>query len=369
VSAVAPVLTEPRLQPQPAETTGVLYERYSGRIFGYCLGLLGSREDAEDAVQTTFLNAQRGLRRGVVPEFELAWLFKIAQNVCRTRHASAGRRGRLETVRDLDSLQDVLATPERTPSVSVRDLTRALAGIPERQRRALILREWRGLSYEEIANELDLSVSAVETLLFRARHSVAEQLEQTGARQRGGAVASVFAVFRWLFQGGAAPVKVAAAAAVVATTATVVSAPLTRHDARASVPQSPQVDVFRADARGKERAQRAVSSGTRPAPSRSDVAPSKGGPLAPSAGTATGGRDESTPPAATSPDATSIPPTDAPPPPVADVKLPEVTLPAVTVPSVPLPDVPPLPPLPTVELPIESPPLPGLPLPELPTLP
>ena len=65
------------------------YARHSQRIFGYCLGLLRNREEAEDAVQTTFLNAYRGLRRGIRPEFEAAWLYKIAQNVCRTRRETA----------------------------------------------------------------------------------------------------------------------------------------------------------------------------------------------------------------------------------------------------------------------------------------
>jgi RNA polymerase sigma-70 factor, ECF subfamily len=366
VSAVAPVPSQHRLQPLPAEATRVLYERYSGRIFGYCLGLLGSREDAEDAVQTTFLNAQRGLGRGVVPQYELAWLFKIAQNVCRTRHESAGRRGRVETARDLDSLQDVLATPERSSSVSVRELTRALAGIPERQRRALLLREWRGLSYEEVATQLGLSVSAVEALLFRARRSVAEQLEQTGPRQRRGTAASVVALFRWLFQGGAAPLKLAAATAVVATTATVGSAPLTRSHAPAPAQPSPQVDVFRADARGKERAQRAVSSGARPAPSRSNVAPA--GDHSPAASAITPAPS----PAGARPESSSSPPSSDPStvnPPVPSVTDPAVTVPAVSVPNASLPDVSPIPSLPAVELPVESVPLPDLPRPEPPKLP
>ena len=68
----------------------------SGRVFGYCLSRLGRREDAEDAVQTTFLHAVRGLRRGVVPATEIAWLLGIARNVCLTRWESVGRRSRLE---------------------------------------------------------------------------------------------------------------------------------------------------------------------------------------------------------------------------------------------------------------------------------
>ena len=78
-----------------------LYERYSGRILGFCLKRLGTREEAEDAMQTTFLKAQRGLRRGVVPEFEAAWLYKIAENVCRTRYDRALRRP--ESSRDIDA--------------------------------------------------------------------------------------------------------------------------------------------------------------------------------------------------------------------------------------------------------------------------
>src|SRR5438132_2188637 len=212
MSAVAPASAG--RAPQPADATGILYQRHSGRIFGYCLSLLGSREDAEDAVQTTFVNAQRGLDRGVVPQFELAWLFKIARNVCYNARESSSRRGRLESVQDLDALQDVLPSPERNARVSIGDLTRALAAIPERQRRALLLREFQGLSYEEMAAELDVSVAAVETLLFRARRAVAKH------------VASVAALFRWLFQGGAAPLKVAAATATLATAGTLGVAPL-----------------------------------------------------------------------------------------------------------------------------------------------
>jgi RNA polymerase sigma-70 factor (ECF subfamily) len=210
-------------QAPPADATRLLYEQHSSRIFGFCLSRLGSREEAEDAVQTTFLNAQRGLGRGVVPEYELAWLFKIAQNVCHNRHQSAQRRGRIEATQDLDALQDMIASPDRSPAVSLGELTHALGAIPARQRRALLLREFQGYSYEEIASELDISVAAVETLLFRARRAVAQQLDQSGAtsRPRRGAAASLVELFRWLFGGSAAPLKLAAVTAAVATTATV----------------------------------------------------------------------------------------------------------------------------------------------------
>src|ERR671931_1045993 len=91
-----------------ADAAGDLYERYSGQIFGYCLHQLGSREEAEDAVQTTFMNAFRGLARGIVPDVEQAWLFKIAHNVCLSRRRSSWRRGRGEAANNMEVLQEVL---------------------------------------------------------------------------------------------------------------------------------------------------------------------------------------------------------------------------------------------------------------------
>src|SRR6476646_5041115 len=89
--------------PPEAGLTQALYEEYANQIFRYCLHQLGSREEAEDAVQSTFLNAFRGLKRGVVPELEAAWLFKIAHNVCLSRRRSSWRRGRVESPADFDA--------------------------------------------------------------------------------------------------------------------------------------------------------------------------------------------------------------------------------------------------------------------------
>lgn len=218
-------------------------------------------------MQTTFMNVQRGLDRGVVPQFELAWLFKIARNVCYNRSESSSRRRRVESLHDLDTLQDVLATPERSIGPSVGELTRALGSIPERQRRALLLREFQGMSYEEIAGELGVSVAAVETLLFRARRSVADQLEQTGVPRRRGAVASVAALVRWFFDGSAVPLKLAAVTAAVATTATLAVAPTIRSYGNEPVHVIPT--VVTPDARVKNPAPvRTVGHVNRQAPAR-----------------------------------------------------------------------------------------------------
>ena len=180
-------------------TAGALYERHSGQIFGYCLHQLGSHEEAEDAVQTTFMNAFRGLQRGIVPEMESAWLFKIAHNVCLSRLRSSRRRGKVEAPNNLEALQEIIPAREQVGDELMR-VQEVLEQMPENQRRAILLREWQGFSYREISSELGVSQAAVETLIFRARRALAQGLEQdadTWERRlrpgagAGGAVASI----------------------------------------------------------------------------------------------------------------------------------------------------------------------------------
>jgi RNA polymerase sigma-70 factor (ECF subfamily) len=151
-----------------------LYARYYPAVYGYLLSRLRSREDAEDAAQNTFLRAFAALQRGVVPESETAWLFAIAHNVCLSSRLAWVRRRRVEAPHDLDEL--VVAAPESRRE-ELTGLEDALAAMPPRLRQAFLLREWQGLSYAEIAAELDTSRSAVETLIFRARRLLAKELQ------------------------------------------------------------------------------------------------------------------------------------------------------------------------------------------------
>ena len=217
----------PRAAAAPSESpeasgTALLYERYYDRVFGYCLYQLGSREEAEDAAQTTFMWAFRGLRRGVVPRAEASWLFTIAQNACRARHRSRGRRREREVVSDPQLLAD-LAPARAVQHDELIGLEDALARMPELQRRALLLREWRGLSYKEIAEELELTGAAVETLIFRARRSLARLLNAPEAPKRARRFAFDFgsigaALKASLGVGTVAKVAAGVAAAVIATT-------------------------------------------------------------------------------------------------------------------------------------------------------
>jgi RNA polymerase sigma factor (sigma-70 family) len=217
-----------------AEATRELYEQHAAQIFRYCLHQLGSREEAEDAVQSTFLNAFRGLKRGVVPELESAWLFKIAHNVCLSRRRSSWRRGRIEAPTDFDVVEELAPAPSRR-SDELIGLQDALEQMPEQQRRAILLREWQGLSYREISEELDLSQAAVETLIFRARRTLAQGLEEPASvpkkRRRLGAglFANLVSSGQSLLFGGGAAVKVAATVAVVSAGTVVATAPVVPH--------------------------------------------------------------------------------------------------------------------------------------------
>jgi RNA polymerase sigma-70 factor, ECF subfamily len=151
-----------------------LFTAYSRRIYAYCLSQLRSPEEAEDAVQATYLNACRSLMRGFEPEAAQAWLFKVAQNVCLTRRRNRSRWARLELAQDLGAVEEIVPAPAAGDELV--GLEEALASLPERQCRAFLLREWQGLSYREVADELGVSQSAVETLIFRARRSLAAAL-------------------------------------------------------------------------------------------------------------------------------------------------------------------------------------------------
>jgi RNA polymerase sigma-70 factor (ECF subfamily) len=178
----------------PSATAASLYERYYDRVYGYCLYKLGNREEAEDATQTTFLLVLRALERGVVPRLEANWLFTIAQNACRCRARARGRGRDHEVLSDPQILQEV-APGQNGARDELVGLDEALDDMPELQRRAIILREWRGCSYREIAEQLGLTGSAVETLIFRARRSLAQRLEHQTlpSKRRAGAFALDFA--------------------------------------------------------------------------------------------------------------------------------------------------------------------------------
>ena len=149
-----------------------LYRVHAAEVFRYAYAVLGNRADAEDITQTTFVNALRALERGDRPRKPTNWLITIAHNLIRQRFRQQQARP-LEVELDLD----VAAAEDADDGPSIDDLVRALQRIPQTQRQALVLRELEGRSYAEIGELLDVSQSALEALIFRARRSLADELE------------------------------------------------------------------------------------------------------------------------------------------------------------------------------------------------
>src|SRR2546428_13000257 len=102
------VLHAPVARPtEPVELTEYLYEKHGQRVFTFCYTRLRNREEAQDAAQTTFIYVMRSLQRGVEPEFELAWLLKIAFNVCRGVRRSTGRNS--AAIQDVEDIHAIAA--------------------------------------------------------------------------------------------------------------------------------------------------------------------------------------------------------------------------------------------------------------------
>jgi RNA polymerase sigma factor (sigma-70 family) len=156
-----------------------LYTRHKRDVYRFVLRDVRDPDEAEDITQTAFLDAYRALRRGDEPQQPQAWLLTIAQNAARRRFRTRAARP-LEV--ELDA--EFIAAPDRE-GPSADDIRIALERLRPAQREALVLREIGGRSYVEIAAAMDMSVPAVETLLFRARRALRVELDDEAPRTRG----------------------------------------------------------------------------------------------------------------------------------------------------------------------------------------
>jgi RNA polymerase sigma-70 factor (ECF subfamily) len=160
---------------RPRRTTDFdgLYRRHAPSVYRYAYAVLGNHADAEDVAQQTFLNAYRAIARGTKPRKAENWLLTIAHNEVR-RHFRSTNGKALEVEFDDERLAH--PAPERSDP-SLADVLRALQQLPPPQRAALVMREFEGRSYAEIAQILNVTQSALEGLIFRGRRALAEHLE------------------------------------------------------------------------------------------------------------------------------------------------------------------------------------------------
>jgi RNA polymerase sigma-70 factor (ECF subfamily) len=171
-----------------------LIRRWERPIFALAYRTIGREEDARDVCQETFLRAFRALPRFRGHAKFSSWLYRIALNLCRDWIRRERRRGFVQPPEESDLLELAAASG---PSESIEDLVsrrdqireieRAMALLPDEQRTAIVLKEYHGLTFQEIADLMDCPLSTVKTRLYQGlsvlRRELAKQHEQDATRR------------------------------------------------------------------------------------------------------------------------------------------------------------------------------------------
>ena len=152
---------------------GVLYERYHQPLYRYCRSIVRNEADAQDVLQSTFTAALAALKRDARKAPLRPWLYRIAHNesisLLRRRTREAQHQSEGEVTALAASAEEEAASRARW-----QRLLEDLAELPERQRGALLLREMAGLSHEDIAVALELTLGGAKQAIFEARQGLAD---------------------------------------------------------------------------------------------------------------------------------------------------------------------------------------------------
>ena len=153
---------------------------YQHRVFGVALRMLGDAGEAQEVAQEAFIRAHRALGDFRGDAKLSTWLYAITSRLCLSRLASAERRLARRGEETLLRLSDASPRPDAVLERSELEaaLQRAIAELPEDRRIVVVLRDLEGLSYEEIAQVLDLELGTVRSRLHRARTDLKDKLER-----------------------------------------------------------------------------------------------------------------------------------------------------------------------------------------------
>jgi RNA polymerase sigma factor (sigma-70 family) len=160
-------------------------ERHQALVAGTAARMLGSNSDVEDIAQQVFIRVWKSARRYVPRAKFTTWLLKITRNLVFNELRRAKRRAQVP-LQPEPGAEEIPLKDETNlaPDASLledelqRAIEEAIMQLPESQRMALVLRRYEQLSYEEIAEVLDLSVPAVKSVLFRARTELRSRLNK-----------------------------------------------------------------------------------------------------------------------------------------------------------------------------------------------
>ena len=166
-----------------------LVARWERPIYALAYRTLGREEDARDVVQEAFLRAYRGLRGFKGQAKFSSWLYRITLNLCRDFMRRDRRAPLVQVPEGTDAVD--LADAQASPTESVEDLVsrrelsqavaRAMAELPEEQRTAILLKEYHGLTFQEIADTVGCPLSTVKTRLYQGLSVLRRRLERRQA--------------------------------------------------------------------------------------------------------------------------------------------------------------------------------------------
>lgn len=175
-----------------AEAFGEIVRRWERRIYALSYGILGREEEARDATQETFLAAFRSLRNFRGEAKVSSWLHRIAVNQCITRQRRARVRSEttLEDETDYDGATEdgssFFAQAAESPVVAAESrertevVRRAVNALPQELRQVILMKEFEELTFQEIAEALDLPLSTVKSRLYTALKQLRMRLQSYG---------------------------------------------------------------------------------------------------------------------------------------------------------------------------------------------
>jgi RNA polymerase sigma-70 factor (ECF subfamily) len=162
----------------------LIVRTYEAPVFNYVLRMVGNRTLAEDLTQDVFLRVFQGIRGYSLRARFTTWLFQVAKNRVVDELRSVERRPRsLMTIDDAPRLEVVDAPIELSEAIAV--LWRTVGALSPDLKEALLLRDIAGLSYNEIADALDVTLATVKWRIFKARDEVQQALEEQGVELGG----------------------------------------------------------------------------------------------------------------------------------------------------------------------------------------
>jgi RNA polymerase sigma-70 factor, ECF subfamily len=165
-----------------------IVRRWERKIYNLAWRMVGNREDAQDVVQETFLSVFKSIKGLREPGSFSTWLYQIALNHCRARRRSRSASFSLDSPgpdqerQEKPDLSGIPAGDSGNALETIDMIQKALAGLSEDHRSAIVLKEYVGLSLEELAEVMECPLSTAKSRLYHGLKDVQRNLKRLGIK-------------------------------------------------------------------------------------------------------------------------------------------------------------------------------------------